>query len=489
MDDLRGLVARAFAAQERGDVDAAERACREAIAADPAQFDTHHLLATIIAGRGRHREALANYTQALALRPDAAAALYNCSLTLEALGRFDEALVNLNRALAVEPGFAEALSNRSNVFFALDRLEEALASSDAALAIEPASASALTNRGIALVALDRLDDALASFDRALALQPDFAACRLNRAFLLLMLGRFAEGWREYEWRRQQPSWSERKFPAPEWRGEDLTGKRLLLHAEQALGNTISFARFAPLLARRGASVVLNAQRPLATLLRSLDDVAVAADGDPLPPVDFHLPLMSVPFVLALDEAQIPAAVPYLRADPARVAAWSKRLPGDGFRVGICWQGDPRRAIDRGRSIPLRAFAPLARVPGVRLLSLQQRDGLEQLAELPAGIRVEQLGDDFDAGPDAFLDCAAVMTQLDLVVTCDTSIAQLAGALARPVWVALRDVPVDWRWMLERDDSPWLPTARLFRQRRRGDWPEVFERISNELAALVAREPV
>src|SRR5205823_4829197 len=208
-----------------------------------------------------------------------------------------------------------------------------------------------------------------------------------RAFVLLQLGRFAEGWGDYEWRRRQPDWVERKIAAPEWRGEDLRGKRLLLQAEQAFGNTIHFARFGPLFAHRGAAVTLAVPPPLVSLLRMLDDVAVVADDGEPPQCDFHLPLMSVPFVLGLGEAEIPAAIPYLRADPDQVAAWAGRLPAGGFRVGIAWQGNPRRAIDRGRSIPLRAFAPLAAIPGVRLVSLQKKDGLEQLADLPAGMTV------------------------------------------------------------------------------------------------------
>ena len=205
-------------------------------------------------------------------------------------------------------------------------------------------------------------------------------------------------------------------------------------------------------------------------------------GERVPDFDFRLPLVSAPFRLGFDPNREPAEIPYLSAEPDLVAAWAEQLPARGLRVGIAWQGRADTPLDKGRSFPLRALAPLAQVPGVTLISLQQNAGTEQLAELPAGMAVATLGDGFDAGPDGFVDTAAVMASLDLVVTSDTSIAHLAGALGRPVWIALRHVP-DWRWMLDRDDSPWYPTARLFRQRRPGDWSEVAERMAAALSAV------
>jgi hypothetical protein len=213
-------------------------------------------------------------------------------------------------------------------------------------------------------------------------------------------------------------------------------------------------------------------------------VTVIPEGEQPPAFEFHLPLMSVPFVRGTTIASIPADVPYLAADPARVERWSKKLPRDTFKVGIVWQGNPNPNIDNGRSIPLRTFAPLSAIPGVRLISLQKNKGVEQLAGLPAGMNVETLGDDFDAGPDAFLDSAAVMMNLDLIVTSDTAMAHLAGALGRPVWIALKHVS-DWRYMMERADTPWYPTARLFRQNRRDDWDDVFARIASELSRVAS----
>lgn len=521
--------AQALQAYERGDLETAERMCRAIIETESGNFDAHHLLAVIHARHGRHGQALASYGRALALRPGDPQALSNRGATLDALGRYEEALASFDRALAVRPDyppalsnrgnalralkrpaealasydralairpdFAEALSNRGTALHEMQRYAEALASYDKALALQPKHAHALSNRGLALQELKRPAEALASFDKALRLQPDYADCHCNRALVLMLLGCFEEAWREYEWRRKTRAWAPRTFAAPEWQGESLNGKRLLLYAEQGLGDTIQYARFAPLLTERGAEVILEVQPPLAGLIETLDGVRqVVRHGLPLPEIDCHLPLLSVPYVLGLGEGEVPAAAPYLRADPARVEAWATRLPTGEFRIGIAWQGNPRAEIDRGRSIPLGAFAPLARLPGVRLISLQKGDGAEQLADLPPGMQVADLGEDFDAGIDGFLDSAAVMTQLDLVVTSDNTIAHLAGALGRPVWIVLKEVP-ECRWMLGRADTPWYPTARLFRQRRSGDWDEIFARLAEAVqrrrakhANAAARDP-
>ncbi|HLY44146.1 MAG TPA: tetratricopeptide repeat-containing glycosyltransferase family protein [Stellaceae bacterium] len=483
MTDLAAALQQAFAAYQRGKLDDAERLCL-AIRADATdEFDLHHLLGAIYARRGRHREALACFDEALKIRPHSTTALSNRGNALQDLGRSEEALASYDRALGLQPDFTDALSNRGVTLREMGRIEEALASFERVVAIRPDYPEALLNRGIVLHELGRVEAALSSYDRALALRPDFVDCRFSRALLLLLLGRVSEAWREYEWRKRRRGRLPRNFSAPEWTGEDLRGKRIVLYAEQAFGDAIQFARFALPVAARGAEVILSVPQPLTALLRSVDGVGAVVEAGREPrEIDFHQSLLSVPFVLGLGEAQIPSQVPYLRADPARIAVWSQRLPAEERRVGIVWQGNPGADFDRRRSILLAAFAPLAAVPGVRLLSLQKKDGLDQLASLPADIPVDTLGEDFDVGPDGFLDTAAVIMQLDLVISADTAVAHLAGALGRPVWVVLADVP-DWRWMLGREDSPWYPTARLFRQRRRGDWDEVMTRVAAELASF------
>jgi tetratricopeptide (TPR) repeat protein len=426
----------------------------------------------------RFAEAVASYERALALRPDRTEALVNRGLALHQLERLDEALESYDRALALCPDDPEALNDRGLTLHDLGRFAEAVASYDRALASRPDFADTLNNRGLALQNLKRFEETVQSFDRALAIDPEYRQCQLNRAHILLRLGNFDEGWQKYEWRRKTINWTGRPPPGSEWDKGDPVGKRLLFYSEQGLGDTIQFCRLACSVAARGAEVLLQVPPPLRALLSSLQGVKVIRQGEPLPEYDAHFPLMSLPSVLG--SASMAECVPYLFAEPARIETWAKRLPVGRFRVGIVWQGKAIPMIDKDRSIPLRSFASLCRLPGLTLISLQKGDGVEQLADLPPGMSVETLGVDFDAGPDAFLDSAAVTMNLDLVISCDTASAHLAGALGCPLWLVLNYMP-EWRWMMDREDTPWYPTARLFRQTCRGDWNEVFERIAAELA--------
>ena len=458
--------------------------CDRALAAGPDYAAAHNNRGNALLELKRFDEALEGYQRALAIWPDYAEALNNRGIALQALQHFDEALESYQRALAIRPNYAEALNNRGNTLQASGRLDEALESYSQALEIRPDYPEAFNNSGNALDDLKRFDEAMEWYERALAIRPDYPSCHVNRALLLLRAGRFAEGWQEYEWRRRTDSWIARALPGPEWSGGDPDAKRLLFYSEQGLGDTIQFCRFACSIAAMGKEVVLEVQPPLSGLLGSLEGVTVVRSGETLPEYDAELPLMSLPHLLGVTPETLSGKFPYLFAEPARVKAWAERLRTGQFRVGIVWQGKRTADIDSGRSIPLRAFAPLCRIPGLTLISLQKDDGVEQLADLPAGMKVETLGAEFDSGADAFLDTAAVMMNLDLVISSDTAAAHLAGALGRPVWIVLKEVP-DWRWMLDRDDTTWYPTARLFRQARRGDWGEVFDRIAGELARTVA----
>jgi len=303
---------------------------------------------------------------------------------------------------------------------------------------------------------------------------------------MLRLGDYRGGWRDFEWR-----WKVEGFPstrpnvkAAEWQGEKLDGRRLLVFNEQGLGDVIQFVRYLPRLLEREAKVTLLAPAKLARLLRPLTaqmEVISTIKGDEV--FDFQCALMDLPLRFKTDVSSIPNKVPYLGAEQGLVARWRERIGSHGFKIGIAWQGNPQGKIDEGRSILVENFAPLSRLPGVRLISLQKQYGLDQLIRLPADVRIETLGDDFDSGPDAFIDTAAVMENLDLIITSDTSIAHLAGALGRPTWVALKYVP-DWRWMLDRVDSPWYPTLRLFRQSERDNWKPIFSNIQRELRLLI-----
>jgi tetratricopeptide repeat protein len=383
-----------------------------------------------------------------------------------------------------------AVLNEANLHFESGAFDEAVAGYLRAITLKPDFVDAHSNLGNVLRRQGRVEEAIAACRRAIALKPDFAPAHLNLALALLLNGDFDEGWREYEWRWQggAKDLKPRDLRRPRWRGEDLRGKTLLLHAEQGLGDTLQFARFAPVMATRGAKVILAVQPPLVALLREAQWPNVKVnDGARLSGFDFELPLMSVPAVVGMTEKTIPPIVPYLATDPDRTAVWRKRLPNDRYKIGIVWQGRPEAKIDPRRSFPLQSCAPLCRIKGVSVISLQKGHGLDQLDALPPDMNIERLDPDFDNGPGAFLDSAAIMMSLDLVITADTATAHLAGALARPVWIALPQV-AEWRWLMRRDDTPWYPTARLFRQGGAADWHEVFARMARELAPLSAAKP-
>jgi tetratricopeptide (TPR) repeat protein len=439
--------------------------------------------ADLLMAMRRWDEALSDFDRLLRLEPNDPG-LHNArGQMLGEVPRFDDALRSLDKALALAPRHGGAWHNRGVVLWNLERFEDAIAAYDQALALNP-NAVTLSNRANTLQEMLRLDEAMAAHDQVVAMAPDFPSGHWNRAQGRMLRGEWAEGLREFEWRKRRPEGvaDYLAVPQPEWLGQDgLAGKTLLIRAEQGLGDTIHFIRYAALAQERGAHVILAVQNPLVRLLtESLTPAAhqVIGKDEPLPAFDFHVPTMSLPFAFGTVVENAPARVPYLKADPVRAARWRERLGENGFRIGICWRGG-RAGNDRGRNWPLRLLAGIAALPGVRLISLQKGEGVDQLEDLPPGMTVETLGDDFDNGPDAFLDTLAVMENLDLVISSDTSIAHLAGALARPVWLATRFVP-EWRWLLERQDSVWYPTMRLFRQPAVGDWSSVLVGMEAEL---------
>jgi tetratricopeptide (TPR) repeat protein len=460
----------------------------QAIALNPGYAGAFNNRGTALHKLKRIDEALGSFDQAIALNPDYAVAFNNRGNALKEIGRLDEALASYDQAIALKPDYADAFKNRGTLLQELWRLDEALVSYDQAIALKPDYAEVFNNRGSALHHLKRLDEALTSYDRAIALKPDFANAIVNRGMTRLLFGRFQEGWPDFEWRwaanglpRKQP-----QINAPVWQGEDLAGRRIAVYAEQGLGDVIQFARYLPRLAELGADVAFLAPAKLVRLLRTLPSkVGVVSSIDGAEPFDFQCALMSLPFWSGTELSSIPDEVPYLNSERDLVARWAHQLGHHGFKIGIAWQGKPDSMLDRGRSIALAEFVPLSWLPGVRLISLQKNHGLDQLASLPAGTNVEILSDEFDSGPDAFIDTAAVMANLDLIITSDTSIAHLAGALGRPTWVVLSYVP-DWRWLLDQEDCPWYPTMRLFRQRIAGDWKSVFSNIERQLRPIQAQ---
>ena len=397
-------------------------------------------------------------------------------------GQYEAALKAYQDAVRLRPELPDLLNNLGTSLHHADQLEEAARTLTRAHVREPRDPGVLANLSSVLKALGRFAEAETKLAAASRLAPGDPTVLYNHGLLMLLLGRFQAAWPGWEQRFHAGAVPDRGFTQPRWRGEGLAGRTLLVHAEQGLGDTIQFCRY--LASADGSAagptdgkIVFEVQPRVARLLAGLRGAPmIVPAGDALPAFDLTCPLMSLPAIRGTTEATIPADVPYLSADPDRVALWRSRLGDRGFRVGIAWQGNHLRREDRGRSIRLEHYLPLASIPGIRLISLQKDTGADQLAP---GMAVETLGGDFDSGPDGFIDTAAVMMSLDLVITSDSAVAHLAGALARPVWVALRAVP-DWRFMLERPDCPWYPTMRLFRQTVRDDWAPVFAAMRNAL---------
>jgi tetratricopeptide (TPR) repeat protein len=467
----------------------AEANYREALRLRPGFPEAHRNLGTALYGLGRLVEAEASYREALRLRPDYAEAHANLGTVLYVFGRLVEAEASYREALRLRPDYPDAHNNLGATLRDLGRPAEAEACYRAALRLRPDYADAHSSLGTALYDLGRRAEAEASCREALRLLPGLAEAHYSLGLPLLLAGRFEEGWKEYEWRwkTRHMAGSTRSLPAPQWNGEPIGDRVILLHAEQGLGDTLQFCRYVPLIAC-GARTVLEVQAPLVRLLCRLPGITqIVAQGERLPSFDLHCPLMSLPRAVGTTLDSIPAVTPYLAADRALAAAWRERLAGlDGLRVGLVWAGGPRlewpglAAVDRRRSIALDTMAPFAQVGGVSFVSLQKGAPAVQAVNPPRGMALH----DFAADLHDFADTGALIDGLDLVISVDTAVAHLAGALGKPVWL-LNRFDTCWRWLLNRDDSPWYPTLRQFRQRAIGDWDGVIYAVRDALRCLAA----
>ncbi len=400
------------------------------------------------------------------------------------LGTLEEAIAACEHALLLRPDHAPAWTNLGIIFEKQDRAEDAVAAHRCAVAADPAYAKGYANLAVALRNAGEIDEALAVSHRAVGLDPEQPLAQYNHAHFLLMNGDFAAGFEAYRWRRKCKTLSDGDpaFGEPEWQGEPLDGRTILLFAEYGLGDALHFVRYVPMVAARGGKIVLQVQPALARLLRQLPGVTVVARGEPLPPFDLQVPLMSLPRIFSTTLHTVPADVPYLHADPAKVSRWRAALADvTALKVGVAWAGNIRHKGDRQRSLSAEAVLPRLVMPGVQLYSLQKEPRPEDAPALAA------LRDDVvDLAPalSDFDDTAAAAAALDLVIAVDTSVAHLAGALGRPVWM-LTPYALDWRWLREREDSPWYPTMRLFRQPRPREWEDPLMRLSAALAVLAA----
>jgi hypothetical protein len=419
----------------------------------------------------RPEDALASYDRAIALQPDYAEAYSNRGVALLDLKRLDDALASFDKAIALKPGSAEAHSP-----------EDALASLDNAVAVKPGYATAHYNRANVLLERKRPGEALASYDQAIALNPGYAEAYWNQSLCLLLMGHFEQGFRQYEWRkkRDEPT-AARSFPQPLWLGEEnIAGKTLFVHWEQGLGDTIQFCRYAPLLEGRGAKVIMSVQQPLRGLLKQISPTIQIMGPIEQPNVfDFHCPLLSLPLAMGTTLETIPTAPQYLRVDEALRAAWADRLPPTTkLRIGVAWSGGAGHKNDHNRSIEMATILPMFSMDA-QWICLQKEIKDSDSAALAQAGNVAFFGDELKD----FSDTAALLDLMDLVISVDTSVTHLAGAMGKPVWILLSYSP-DWRWLLDRDDSPWYPSVRLFRQQEFGNWPGVIDRVNNQLRSMI-----
>ena len=484
-DALHGL---GLINQRRGRLDRALALIQSALHSNLSRSDGFASLGLVFHSLKQFPRALASYDEGLRLAPNDAELLNRRGVALLELGRAHEALDSFDGALRSAPDHRDALANRGNALLRLNRVAEAVNAYDQALRFAPDNAPLLANRAAALRRLDRPHEALMSAQRALQSKPDFARARFVESVARLSLGDFAAGWRAYE-TRWQIGWlasQRRDYGAPLWLGEEtLGGKTILLHAEQGLGDTIQFVRYAPLLAERGAKIVLEVQPQLVRLLSGMNgQTAVVARQEKLPPYDFHCPLLSLPLACSTTLETIPAEIPYLAPADADVAAWQARLPRQRPRIGVVWSGERSHDNDLNRSMPLATLKPLLDLPDFAFIVLQHEVREDDVVPLQSQRNLWRSSIKFKD----FADTAAIIAVLDAVIAVDTAVAHLAGAMGKPLFLLL-PFAADFRWLRERQDSPWYPTARLYRQPQFGDWDGAVRTLRRDLVLAFRHQGV
>ena len=473
------LLQEGVALHSQGKLGAAKQIYDKILQKQPNHFDALQLTATIYSQVKQHEVSLQFFDKALQINKTNAAVFNNRGNALKELQRFDEALRSYDDALRIKPDYIDALYNRGNALQELKRYDDALRSYDDALRIKPDYADALNNRGNALKELQRYDDALKSYDDALRIKPDFAEATWNKSVYFILTGNYADGWMLYEARLEKEDTKKNypRYPQLAWRGqEDIQGKKILIHSEQGLGDSIQFIRYLEQIHQLGAEIILEVPKTLAVLVSTIKTpITVIEKGSKLPEFDAYCPLLSLPYVFKTTVDTIPSVVPYLSADKQKVSEWDSRLGVKTHkRIGLVWSGSAGHKNDHNRSIPLEVFDDLLKLP-VEWHSLQKEYRTEDKNFLDSHPEVKQhqdkLGD--------FTDTAALIECMDLVISVDTSVAHLAGALGKTTWILLPFFP-DYRWMLEREDCPWYPTAKLLRQDDEREWKKVILELSKKL---------
>lgn len=468
----------------QGNLDEAMGWYGKALERAPLLSEAYHNLAAIWIEKGQYGEAVRCCHKLLEIRPEDADAYAHLGIAYKEEGRWEDAAICYHKAICLKPEAPEPYYNLGNLLHQEGRLDEAIGLYQKAIRLKPDYADAFDNLGKTWRDLGRLDEAMSCYQRSLQLNPDNPETRFDRATLHLLQGHFVEGWAGYESRFQRSNWKSvypLQFSVPRWGGEPFAGKRLFVHSEQGLGDSLQFVRYLPMVKERGGEVVLETVRPLMRLFRNVRGIDRLIEGpsDPCQAADcdLYVPLLSLPGIFKTRLETIPSETPYLFAEAEKVHHWEKTLSDKtGFRVGLVWAGKPS---DQRRSCALKELAPLFEVPSVTLIGLQKGGPAREVFDLPREMAFDNIGEMFEA----FSDTAAAMELLDLIISIDTSVAHLAGAMGKPVWVLLLKSP-DWRWLINRDDSPWYPTMRLFRQVRPGSWEEPIRRMASELWALV-----
>jgi tetratricopeptide (TPR) repeat protein len=468
-----------------GDFDGAIRYIKKEIEITPSNADAYHNLGIVFHSKGEFDKAISCYQKAIQLNPNFYNSYINLANILRDKGQFDEAMTFYQRAIELNPDIAEAYNSLGNLMKIKGMFEEAINCYQKALQINPVNPGILNNLGNVLYEKGCFDKALISYQNALELDPDSPYSHFHMSRVLLLTGNYKQGWKEYEWRWKTRDYVERDFSQPRWNGSDISGKTILINTEQGLGDAIQFIRYVPLVVQRGATIIVECQKELVSLFQNVEGVKqVIKVGEQLPPFDVYCPLLSLPLKFDTTLETIPAEIPYIKVNPFSIQKWKDKVQDNSskLKVGLVWAGSPTFKRSHLKECPLKMFSPLAHNEDITFFSLQKGKATEQAKSSPDGMNLIDYTDEIND----FSDTAAFIINLDLVISVDTAVVHLAGALGKPVWTLLPFVP-DWRWMLNREDSPWYPTMRLFRQPFPGDWESVIDNVLRNLELFIRDE--